>query len=329
MVNAARLKSSDLLALWFREEREYATRLRSVSWDSHTRRTLQRQAYECVHALSGAYDRCLGQPISLGFRTFYGRLLSNQCLGILRAESRRATGGRTPSLRFLEIGVGRGDAYPFLCDYLTKHGSLHAGSRRTLLGRVQCWGCDLVIAGAPHDHSHAASCPGSGECGVQVMELREGELLDLADHYEQMHAFDLVFWNDVIEHLPGPIADQYLQAIKRILRPGGRLITCTPSRLTGPHDVSRFVVPPGEQPMGLHLREYSHRELRALLRRAGFRRFRSPIRVSPASRLDGGSVAESVKWIVEPLLGRLPMEIRRRIIDRFCFDAIVCQKPAQ
>jgi SAM-dependent methyltransferase len=159
--------------------------------------------------------------------------------------------------------------------------------------------------------------------------LREGELLDLADYYEQLDAFDIVFWNDVIEHLPLAVADRYLQAIKRILQPGGRLITCTPSRLTGPHDVSRFVIPAGEQPMGLHLREYSHRELRALLQRAGFHRFRSPMQASRTSHLNSGFVAESVKWIVEPLLSKFPTPIRRAIIDHFCFDAIVCQRPAQ
>jgi SAM-dependent methyltransferase len=162
-----------------------------------------------------------------------------------------------------------------------------------------------------------------------LVELREGELLDLADHYEQMDAFDIVFWNDVIEHLPRSIAEQYLATIRRILRPGGCLITCTPNRLTGPHDVSRFVIPAGEQAMGLHLREYSHRELRALLKHAGFRRFRSPMRAFPKKRLHGGFVAESIKWIVEPLLERVPMTIRRRIIDHYGFDAIVCHTPTQ
>jgi SAM-dependent methyltransferase len=159
--------------------------------------------------------------------------------------------------------------------------------------------------------------------------LREGELLDLVSHYEELDAFDVVFWNDVIEHLPPAVTEQYLQAIKRMLRPGGRLITCTPSRLTGPHDVSRFVVPAGEQPMGLHLREYSHRELRALLQRAGFRRFRSPMQARLTSRLNSGFVAETAKWIVEPLLAQFPITLRRRIADLCCFDAIVCQRPRQ
>lgn len=81
--------------------------------------------------------------------------------------------------------------------------------------------------------------------------------------------------------------------------------------------------------MGLHLHEYSHRELRALLKRAGFRRFRSPMRAFPKKRPHGGFVAESIKWIVEPLLERFPMTIRKRIIDHYNFDSIVCHTPTQ
>ena len=329
LLDTADLESSELLALWFREEHEYAERLLSVPWDSEARRALQREAYSCIHELSSAYDRRLHRPISFGFRQSHGRLLSDQCVGALRAKGRKSEAGRTPVLRLLEIGVGRGELYPFLCGSFRKHQESSSGSRKAPPGRVECWGCDLVIDGASLVPRHAASCQGNGQCGVDLVELREGELLDLAGHYEQMDAFDIVFWNDVIEHLPRSVADQYLAAIRRMLKPGGCLITCTPNRLTGPHDVSRFVIPAGEQAMGLHLREYSHRELRALLKRAGFRRFRSPMQAFPKKRPRGGFIAESIKWIVEPLLEHVPMTIRRRIIDHYCFDAIACQTPKQ
>ena len=329
LLNAGELESSELLALWFREEHEYAERLLSVPWDSQARRTLQRQAYSCIHELSSAYDRRLRRPISFGFRQSHGRLLSDQCVGALRAKGQHREAGRTPVVRLLEIGVGHGELYPYLCGSFRKHQELSSGSRKSSPGRVECWGCDLVIDGASLVARHAASCQGNGQCGVDLVELREGELLDLVGHYEQMDAFDIVFWNDVIEHLPSSVADQYLVAIRRLLRPGGCLITCTPNRLTGPHDVSRFVIPAGEQAMGLHLREYSHRELRALLKRAGFRRFRSPMRAFPKKRPHGGFVAESLKWIVEPLLERVPMTVRKRVIDRYSFDAIVCHTPTQ
>jgi SAM-dependent methyltransferase len=329
LLNAAELESSELLALWFREEHQYAARLLSVPWDSQARRTLQRQAYSCIHELSSTYDRRLHRPISFGFRQSHGRLLSDRCVGALREKGQHGEAGRTPVLRLLEIGVGRGELYPYLCGSFMKHQKLFSGSRKASPGRVECWGCDLVIDSASLVPRHAASCQGNGQCGVDLVELREGELLDLAGHYEQIDAFDIVFWNDVIEHLPRSVADQYLVAIRRILRPGGCLITCTPNRLTGPHDVSRFVIPAGKQAMGLHLHEYSHRELRALLKRAGFRQFRSPMRAFPKKRPHGGLVAESIKWIVEPLLGRVPMTIRRRIIDHYSFDAIVCHTPTQ
>src|SRR5450756_1876633 len=103
LLNAADLESSELLALWFREEHEYAARLLSVPWDSQARRTLQRQAYSCIHELSSTYDHRLRRPISFGFRQFHGRLLSDQCVGALRAKGQHREAGRTPVVRLLEI----------------------------------------------------------------------------------------------------------------------------------------------------------------------------------------------------------------------------------
>jgi SAM-dependent methyltransferase len=83
---------------------------------------------------------------------------------------------------------------------------------------------------------------------------------------------DLVFADQLIEHLHPADAEAIHRDIFTALRPGGAFICYSPNRLLGPHDLTRYF--DGEAPEGLHLREYSLRELAELLRRRGFARVR-------------------------------------------------------
>jgi SAM-dependent methyltransferase len=85
-------------------------------------------------------------------------------------------------------------------------------------------------------------------------------------------AADLVYSNQVMEHLHRDDAMEQLRNIARALRPGGRYICITPNRLTGPHDVSAGF---DRDARGFHLHEYTHAELGQALRDAGFRRVRA------------------------------------------------------
>jgi SAM-dependent methyltransferase len=85
---------------------------------------------------------------------------------------------------------------------------------------------------------------------------------------------DLITSNQAIEHLHPDDIDRHLRAVRRILRPGGRLLITTPQALTGPWDCSRGFT---STPTGFHTAEMDHRELRWRLRAAGFRRVRSPV----------------------------------------------------
>jgi SAM-dependent methyltransferase len=85
---------------------------------------------------------------------------------------------------------------------------------------------------------------------------------------------DLITSNQAIEHLHPDDIDRHLRAVRRILRPGGRLLITTPQALTGPWDCSRGFT---ETPTGFHTAEMDHRDLRRHLLAAGFRRVRSPV----------------------------------------------------
>lgn len=90
------------------------------------------------------------------------------------------------------------------------------------------------------------------------------------DRFAQGAPYDLIVSDQLIEHLhPDDVADHFAGA-RAILRPEvGRYILRTPSSVNGPHDVSRVFKL--EQPIGMHLREYTVGELAGLLRSAGFR----------------------------------------------------------
>jgi len=78
---------------------------------------------------------------------------------------------------------------------------------------------------------------------------------------------DLVYSNQLMEHLHPDDALAQLGEIHRVMKPGGRYICVTPSRVTGPHDISAYF---GYEPAGFHLREYDHASLAVLFRQAGF-----------------------------------------------------------
>lgn len=81
---------------------------------------------------------------------------------------------------------------------------------------------------------------------------------------------DVVFSNQVLEHLHPDDAVQQVGQIHRALRPGGVFLFTVPNRLSGPGDISKYF--DTHAATGFHLREYTHWELRRILKAAGFRR---------------------------------------------------------
>jgi SAM-dependent methyltransferase len=96
--------------------------------------------------------------------------------------------------------------------------------------------------------------------------LTDGIHLDIPTN-----AADCVYSNQLMEHLIPDDAAAQLREIRRVLKPGGHYCCVTPSRLTGPHDVSRYF---DYVARGFHLREYDYRSIRSALREAGFRKIR-------------------------------------------------------
>ncbi len=83
---------------------------------------------------------------------------------------------------------------------------------------------------------------------------------------------DFFYSNQLLEHLHPSDAFEQLQAVCRILAPGGVYYCATASALCGPHDISRYF---DDRPTGLHFREYTYQDLERLFCEAGFGRLRA------------------------------------------------------
>ena len=121
-------------------------------------------------------------------------------------------------------------------------------------------------------------------------------------------SIDVAFSNQMVEHLHPEDAREQLVNIFRSLAPGGTYVCITPNRLYGPRDVSGYF---DEIATGLHLREYSAREIREMLLGVGFER----VDFYCGGR---GWYARCPGWIVsglEILLEALPAGVRKRVAD--------------
>ena len=80
---------------------------------------------------------------------------------------------------------------------------------------------------------------------------------------------DVVYSNQLIEHLHEDDVKLQLQLqnIHNALNVNGKYICITPSRLSGPHDISQYF---DENAKGFHLKEYTFEELNTLFKNIGF-----------------------------------------------------------
>ena len=121
-------------------------------------------------------------------------------------------------------------------------------------------------------------------------------------------SIDVAFSNQMMEHLHPEDARDQLVNIFRCLSPKGTYVCITPNRLYGPRDVSGYF---DEIATGLHLREYSAREIREMLLAVGFERV--------DFYLGGrGWYARCPGWIVsglERVLEALPAGMRKSVAD--------------
>jgi SAM-dependent methyltransferase len=91
------------------------------------------------------------------------------------------------------------------------------------------------------------------------------------DMKEDPSSYDIIYSNQVFEHLHPDDTIPLLRSYHTFLKDDGKLVIVTPNRLTGPHDVSRGFTEDAE---GFHLKEYTYKELKGLLKATGYKKLR-------------------------------------------------------
>lgn len=188
-----------------------------------------------------------------------------------------------PPLRVYELGAGKGE----LAAYLAQQGYI-------------CRAAEITT-------ERGSKWTGDSKDGL-TWGITDG--IDLG-RYESAGSFDVVISDHVVEHLHPQDLGRHMAGVRSLLIPGGRYIFRTPHRFSGPWDVSRVFRRPFAS--GMHLHEYSYRELHRSLRTAGFRRIGVPGR-----RHTNGSFARLLCYeLVEKAIRALAFqEIRGRWMSK-------------
>lgn len=198
---------------------------------------------------------------------------------IMERRARKEWAGIHPFLKpgqtFLEIGSGGG--------HLTRRAAQQAG---------RCIAVDVS-----REVAQKTDYPSN----VQLV-LSDGISIPV-----EPESVDVAYSNQLMEHLHPDDAVSQLAGIYASLKPGGYYICRTPSRLTGPYDVSRSF---DDVATGFHLKEYTVGELRDLFLQAGFKTIQRV--VSEKGIYLGRWPAEPFIWL-ERLYEKLPLSLRRRI----------------
>ncbi|MBN1911125.1 MAG: methyltransferase domain-containing protein [Pirellulales bacterium] len=288
-----RLSRDELAALQWRQEQEFAARILATSKGSAERADTVRQAYETVTRLYAAAWCEADQPLVMGCGSREARF-------VVRLLERQARRGRPA--RLFEIGYSGG----------------------VLLKRVSDAGFPVAgIEVSPTLREQAVKLLGS----ENAASLHVGDFLQ-DDLPGAEGPFGVVYWNDVFEHLLPDETHDYLRRIHSMLAPGGCLVTITPNWHRRPSDITRVFCPPRTEAAGLHLREYTLRQMVAQLHSAGFRRVATPLLATPDRLVVCGRGGIGLKRFAEPLLERLPFRLAQLLCRGLALSTTIAIKDA-
>ena len=268
------LSREELIRLQWEQESTFARRILEAPKGSPDRADAIRRAYDTVTRIHAAVVGASGKPLVMGLHPRYERMLR----ALLVRQRKR---GLRP--RFFEIGYGSG----------------------VLLKHVSEWGFPAAgIEVSPAMYEQARRHVGPSD----HVELHLGDFLR-DDFAPDAPRPTLVYWNDVFEHVPPDEIPDFLRKIHEMLVPGGQLVTITPNWHTRPWDITAALYPPRTEAAGLHLKEYTLREVTRRLREAGFWRVATPLVVTPRWAVLGGRGLVGLKRLAEPLLELLPVRV--------------------
>ena len=285
------LSLAELETLQWEQDRDFAAWILASPRGSQQRMLAVRQAYETIPVIFAEMQAKAGESDVLGMNDRYTILVTK----LLEYQQKRKM---APS--FLEIGFGSGELLKFVAER------------------------GYPIAGIE------ASRPLRDKAVERLGPEHEKRLLvtDFLAHLPDpgQLPYTLVYWNDVFEHIPPDEIQYYIKKIHELLVPGGSLVTITPNWHLRPSDATAIHHPPRTEAQGLHLKEYTLREVTAMLRQAGFSRVDVPLAFTRKNILLIGNGLARTKRLFEPALEWLPFRLAQILCRGFGMYCTIATK---
>ncbi len=288
------LSMQELYQLQIDQEPAFARRIAMSKKGSAERAAVVRQAYESVCLILDEISQrnVATGSLSMGMDHRYTRFVVK-----MLEQQRRC--GRDGGL--FELGFGSG----ILLNQAAEHGFRVGG---------------LEVAGQLFQQAQE-KLP---ECFHPNLWLGDFQSMNMDVHRS---SYSVAYWNDVFEHIPVDEISDYLERLFDLLMPGGVLITITPNWHMRPSDCTDMILPPRNEAIGFHLKEYTLGEVRQLLLAAGFARVQSPMFISRRRiYLSDTFDLTSLKVRVESYLEMLPYRWAVQTCRRFGFNCTIATK---
>lgn len=135
----------------------------------------------------------------------------------------------------------------------------------------------------------------------------ELKIFNGVDMNESPGSVDVIYSNQVFEHLHLDDITPLLNDYHSYLTKGGKLVVITPHRYTGPHDISRDFTKDAE---GFHMKEYTYQEMKSILSAHGFKKIRAYVGYS---KLGYFSIPMSLLILAEKFFNIFPTGFKRKV----------------
>lgn len=133
------------------------------------------------------------------------------------------------------------------------------------------------------------------------------KVFDGLEFKESDNCADLIYSNDVFEHLHLDDTIYHVNQYYKMLRKRGKLIIVTPHSLTGPHDISRNF---SKKPEGFHMKEYTFLEIKKILNSTGFKKVKGFI---GHKKIRYFPINIWLYIILEKIYGAFPLNLRYKL----------------
>ena len=135
----------------------------------------------------------------------------------------------------------------------------------------------------------------------------EIKIFNGVDMSMEKNSVDIIYSNQVFEHLHTDDVAPILSAYHTFLKEQGKLVVITPHKLTGPHDISRYFT---DDAQGFHMKEYTYKDMKSVLKAGGFNKIKGYVGYSKWGYM---GININLLILVEKIYRVFPRSLRKKI----------------